>query len=353
MTTPRQPEIAGTPVASRMLQEAREAPAAIARQLAADRAVYAGFGAHLRGHGNQNMLTVARGSSDHAAHFVAYLIMARMGRLVTSLPMSLITLYQSRLKADGLVSLAFSQSGQSPDLVAPTRFFRERGGITAAFVNDPDSPLAQSAQWVFPLHAGAEKSVAATKSFIAQMVAGARVVAAWQEDAALLGALDALPDALTRAAEQDWSAAVRILMHADKLLVIGRGTGLAVAMEAALKLKETCAMQAEAFSGAEVQHGPMALVDEGYPLLIFAPRGPAQAGLLQLAADMTARGANVLLAAPAGTPGAMLPLVTTGEEDLDPIAAIQSFYPMVEALSRARGFDPDKPRHLAKVTRTH
>lgn len=341
---------------TRMLEEAREAPSAVARQLAADRAVYADFGAHLRGQGNPSMLTVARGSSDHAAHFVAYLIMARLGRLVTSLPMSLITLYQSRVHAEGLVSLAFSQSGQSPDLVAPTRFFREHGGITAAFVNDANSPLAQSAQWVFPLHAGAENSVAATKSFIAQMVAGARMVAAWQQDPALIRALDALPADLARAADQDWSAAVPVLQHADKLLVIGRGTGLAVAMEAALKLKETCAMQAEAFSGAEVQHGPMALVDEGYPLLIFAPRGPAQAGLLKLAQDMKARGAKVLLAAPVGTPGvpdSVLPLVTTGEEDLDPIAAIQSFYPMVEALSRARGFDPDKPRHLAKVTRTH
>ncbi|MBL8518749.1 MAG: SIS domain-containing protein [Betaproteobacteria bacterium] len=338
---------------TRMLEEAREAPSAIARQLAADRDVYAGFGAHLRDQGSAAMLTVARGSSDHAAHFVAYLIMARLGRLVTSLPMSLITLYQSRLHAEGLVSLAFSQSGQSPDLVAPTKFFREHGGVTAAFVNDAASPLAQSAQWVFPLHAGAEKSVAATKSFIAQMVAGARVVAAWQQDAALTAALDALPESLARAAAEDWSAALPVLKDADKLLVIGRGTGLAVAMEAALKFKETCALQAEAFSGAEVQHGPMALVDEGYPLLIFAPRGPAHAGLVKLAEDMTARGANVLLAAPAGTPGATLPLITTAEEDLDPITAIQSFYPMVEALSRARGFDPDKPRHLAKVTRTH
>ena len=338
---------------TRMLLEAREAPSAIARQLAADRAVYAGFGAHLRGLDNRSMLTVARGSSDHAAQFVAYLIMARLGRLVTSLPMSVITLYQSRLQTEGLVSLAFSQSGQSPDLVAPTQFFREHGAITAAFVNDADSPLARASQWVFPLHAGAEKSVAATKSFIAQMVAGARVVAAWQEDAALLAALERLPDALTLAAEQDWSAALPVLQDADRLLVIGRGTGLAVAMEAALKLKETCAMQAEAFSGAEVQHGPMALVEAGYPMLIFAPRGPAQAGLLQLASEMTTRGANVLLAAPAGTPGMTLPLVATAEEDLDPIAAIQSFYPMVEALARERGFDPDRPRHLAKVTRTH
>jgi glucosamine--fructose-6-phosphate aminotransferase (isomerizing) len=123
-------------------------------------------------------------------------------------------------------------------------------------------------------------------------------------------------------------------------------------MEAALKFKETCGIQAEAFSGAEVKHGPMALIDEGYPLVVLAPRGPAQAGLLSLAEEMRDRGARVLVAAPAGTPGCDLPIVETASADLDPISTVQSFYPMVEALSRARGIDPDRPRHLAKVTRT-
>ena len=296
-----------------------------------------------------SLLTIARGSSDYAAQFMAYLIMARLGRLVTSLPMSLITLYQSKLQCEGLVSLAFSQSGQSPDLVAPTRFFREGGARTVAFVNDAASPLAQASQWVFPLHAGAETSIAATKSYIAQLVAGARVTAAWQGDEALAAALTELPGQLHQAARADWSSAVRALVDADRLFVIGRGTGLAIAMEAALKFKEVCGIQAEAFSGAEVKHGPMALVDEGFPLLVFAPRGPAQVGLLALADEMRKRGARVLLAAPGGE----LPLVSTSAEDLDPIAAIQSFYSMVEALARARGLDPDSPRHLSKVTKTH
>ena len=249
--------------------------------------------------------------------------------------------------------MAFSQSGQSPDLVAPMRFFSDGGATTAAFVNDPGSPLAQAAQWVFPLHAGVELSVAATKSFIAQLVAGAQLVAAWQDDAVLHAALRALPEVLTRAADTDWSAGVDALVDADRLFVIGRGTGLAVAMEAALKFKETCAIQAEAFSGAEIEHGPMALIGQDYPLLVFAPRGPAQAGLLALAEKMRNRGARLLLAAPIGTKGCNLPLIESAHIDLDSIPLFQSFYPMVEALSRARGFDPDRPRHLAKVTRTH
>jgi glucosamine--fructose-6-phosphate aminotransferase (isomerizing) len=335
-----------------MLLEAREAPQAVARQLSHDADRYSQLGARLRAEPPASLLTVARGSSDHAAHFAGYLVMARLGRLVTSLPMSLVTLYQSRIECRGLVSLAFSQSGQSPDLVAPTRYFREGGAGTVAFVNDPDSPLGQAAEWCLPLHAGQELSVAATKSFITQLAAGARLAAVWQHDGELRSALHALPECLDEAARLDWSPAVEALQGAERLFVIGRGLGLPVAQEAALKFKETCGLQAEAFSGAEVQHGPMALIGEGFPLLVFAPRGPAQAGLLELARTMRERGARVLLAAPHDVPETDLPLAVSTSEDLDAIAAIQSFYPMVEALARARGFDPDRPPHLQKVTRT-
>jgi glutamine---fructose-6-phosphate transaminase (isomerizing) len=337
---------------SKMLGESREAPHAVARLLAADTDVYTALAADLRAHDPQALLTVARGSSDHAAQHMAYLVMARLGRLVTSLPMSLITLHAAQLRCQGLVAFAFSQSGQSPDLVAPMQFFKQGGARTVAFVNAAGSPLAAASQWQLPLHAGAENSVAATKSFINQLVAGVRLLAAWQQSPHLQNALTTLPNALHQAQACDWSAALPVLQHAERLIVIGRGTGLAVAMEAALKFKEVCGIQAEAFSGAEVKHGPMALIEDGYPLLVLAPRGPAQAGLIALAQEMRGRGARVLLAAPAGTPGAVLPLAITGDVDLDTIAVVQSFYPMVEALARLRGLDPDAPRHLAKVTRT-
>ncbi|MBI3523513.1 MAG: SIS domain-containing protein [Betaproteobacteria bacterium] len=335
-----------------MLSEAREAPAVAARALAADGDTLAALGAALRAAPPSGVLTVARGSSDHAAHYLAYLVMARLGRLVTSLPMSLVTLYSSRLRCESLLSLAFSQSGQSPDLVAPQRLIGAGGGRTVAIVNDAASPLAEASQWVLPLHAGAETSIAATKSYIAQLITGARLTAHWQDDAALLHAIEQLPEALERAAWLDWQPLVHALTDADRLFVIGRALSLPIALEAALKFKEVCGIQAEAFSGAEVKHGPMALIEQGYPLLIFAPRGPAQAGLLALAGEMRQRGARVLLAAPPGTPGAELPLAITGHEDLDPIAVAQSFYPAVEALARARGLDPDSPPHLSKVTRT-
>ena len=335
-----------------MAAEAGESPAVAARLLHNERDAFQAWGADMRQRPPLSLLTVARGSSDHAAHYMAYLVMARLGRLVTSLPMSLVTLYQSSLVCDGLVALAFSQSGQSPDLVAPLRYIGEQGGRTLALVNDAASPLAAAAQCCIGLHAGPEVSVAATKSYVAQLVAGAALAAAWQQEAAFSAALESLPAALERAWAQDWSPAVDALQGAERLYVIGRGTGLPVAAEAALKFKEVCGIQAEAYSGAEVQHGPMALVEEGFPMLVLAPRGPAQPGLLLLAEQMRQRGAHVLLAAPPDTPGCALPLAATGHADLDPIAAVQSFYRMVEALARARGLDPDKPRHLNKVTRT-
>jgi glucosamine--fructose-6-phosphate aminotransferase (isomerizing) len=341
---------------SLMALEAAEAPQAVARLLATDAERCAALGEQLRRRPAAGVLTLARGSSDHAAQHLAYLVMARMGRLVTSLPPSLLTLYEAPLPAAQLVALAFSQSGRSPDLVEPMQRLRAGGATTVAFVNDAGSPLAAAAEHTLPLHAGAERSVAATKSFIAQLVAGVRLLAAWQGDAALAAAVQALPAALAQAAAQDFSAGIEQLAAARQLYVIGRGPGLAVAQELALKFKETCGLQAEAFSGAELVHGPLALVQPGWPLLVLAPRGPAQAGLVALAQQQRARGAAVLLVAPPGTPGAeglrLLPAVATAHADLDAIALVQSLYPMVEALSRALGRDPDQPPGLQKVTLT-
>jgi len=337
---------------SLMLEEALSAADCVALQLANDVERYAALGRHLRASHFHNAVTVARGSSDHASSYIGYLIMARMGRLVTSLPMSLVTLYKSPLRSEGLLALSVSQSGQSPDVIEPVRYFRAGGASTVALVNDIDSPLAQAAEWALPLRAGQERSVAATKSFITSLSAGARLVAEWQDDAELKAALHALPEALRLASRVDWSAAVEALTPARNIMVVGRGISFPIAQEAALKFKETSALQAEAFSGAEIKHGPMALIEDGYPLLIFATRGPAQAGLVALADEMRGRGARVLLAAPRDVAERDLDLPTAGHPDLDPIVAIQAFYVMAAQLSRARGLDPDRPRHLSKVTRT-
>ena len=335
-----------------MYQEALAAADQVAAQLATDQDRYAALAAQLHARPPGAVVTIARGSSDHAAAYFAYLVMARLGRLVTSLPMSLMTLYQAPLAHANVLAVAISQSGRSPDLIAPMQQFTAAGATTVALVNDVASPLAAAVQWALPLLAGPEKSVAATKSYICALAAAARLTAEWGNLADLRAGLQSLPDALRQAAQQDWSGPVARLAAAERLLVIGRGPGLAIAQEAALKFKETCGIQAEAFSAAEVQHGPMALVDTGYPLLIFALRGPAQSGLITLAQEMRQRGGDVLLAAPDDVAQRDLTLTRAAIADLDPITAIQSFYLLVEAVARARGGNPDQPRHLSKVTST-
>ncbi len=335
-----------------MLEEALSASHCVERQLANDERQYVALGAELHKRPPQGTVTIARGSSDHAAAYFAYLVMSRTGQLVTSLPMSLLTLYNAPMANQNVLAVSISQSGRSPDLIESMQTFRQAGATTVALVNDVTSPLADAVDWSLPLHAASERSVAATKSFICAMSAGARLAANWGNQRDLLAGLQSLPAALEAACGHDWSRAVEMLINADKLMVIGRGPGLAIAQEAALKFKETCAIQAEAFSGAEVKHGPMALVEADYPMLVFALRGPAQQNLIDLATEMRERGAQVILAAPADIPQRDVTLTTTAHVDLDPIAAIQSFYLMAESLARARGLDPDYPRHLSKVTAT-
>ncbi|CAE6787592.1 Glutamine--fructose-6-phosphate aminotransferase [isomerizing] [Paraburkholderia nemoris] len=337
---------------SNMLKEALASAGTVAAQLRDTSRVEA-LAAKLGQQPRHVALTVARGSSDHAASYFASLTMSRLGVPVASLPMSVATLQQAPLQVRDQLALAFSQSGKSPDLVGTMEALRKAGALTVAAVNAPNSPLADACEFHLPLVAGPELSVAATKSYIAMLSISAQLVAHWQKDDALLGALNTLPDALQAAGKLDWSKAVDELRGVERMIVIGRGLGLAIAQEAALKLKETSGIQAEAFSSAEVRHGPMELIDRDYPLLVFAPRGPEQAGLLQLARDMQARGARVLLAAPADVPEATLPLATTAHAALDPIAAILSFYVMAAGLAAARGRNPDAPRHLNKVTETH
>ena len=298
------------------------------------------------------VLTVARGSSDHAASYFAYLVMRRLGVPVVSLPMSLVTLHKAPLAVAGQLAVAISQSGQSPDLVETMAGLAGAGAITAAFVNSKGSPLARTCEWVVPLCAGVERSVAATKSYIAALAAVARLVAHWERDRRLLEALATLPERLSIAARMDGAAAIEALARTERAMIVGRGLGFAVALEAALKLKETCAIQAEAFSSAEIRHGPMALVEEGYPLLVFALRGAEQAGLIELARDLRGRGARVILAAPADIDERDVTLAVADSEVLDPILAIQTFYVIAARVAEARGQNPDVPRHLSKVTCT-
>ncbi|MEO8113818.1 MAG: SIS domain-containing protein, partial [Phenylobacterium sp.] len=288
-----------------MFQEAAQASVVAARLLAANRGAAESLGERLRAARPRAVVTCGRGSSDHAATYAKYLIETGAGVLTSSSAPSVSSLYDARQDLAEVLFLVISQSGRSPDLVSAAETARAAGALVVALVNDQASPLAALAHAALPLHAGPELSVAATKSFIAALAAVAQMVAFWTEDEALITALDALPDQLAEAWALDWTPAVDRLLAARNLYVLGRGPGFGVAQEAALKFKETCGLHAEAFSAAEVLHGPMALVDEHFPVLIFTQDDASAEGVLALARQLAGRGADVLLAGapePGGLP---------------------------------------------------
>jgi len=335
-----------------MFREAADAPAAVRRQLAANRERVATLGERLRSLGPRAVVTCARGSSDHAATYAKYLMETRLGVLTSSAAPSVTSVYRSRQDLSDCLFLAISQSGRSPDLLVTTRAAREAGAFVVAMVNAEGSPLAELADESIALHAGEETSVAATKSYIASLAAVAHLVAEWSADEKLRSALSKLPAQLGVAWDLDWSPAVPLLTGASNLFVMARGVGLAVAQEAALKFKETCGLHAEAFSGAEVRHGPQALLGASFPALVLAQDDAARGGLEALAADLLARGVPVVCAG-ARAPGAIeLPTISS-EPALAPLLLAQSFYRLANAVALARGHDPDEPPHLSKVTETH
>jgi glucosamine--fructose-6-phosphate aminotransferase (isomerizing) len=340
-------------VISKMRTEALEAADVMYKQVQENKSLLQNIAKELNAIDPYSIVSIARGSSDHAAQYLNYLTMAKLGKLPTSLSMSILTLYKTELDVRRSVGIAISQSGQSPDVVNPLKYFTEHSLGSLALVNDTSSPLASAAKWTVPLHAGAEKSVAATKSFIASLSASAHLVASWKNDTALLEGLDRLPDDLKKAQTCDWTSAIDTLKNAKRIMVVGRGFGLPLALEASLKFKETCSIQAEAFSAAEIKHGPQALIENGYPLIVFANRGPALHSMLELAQDMRARGAKVILAAPSFVKEKDLLIHSAHSEELDILSAAQSFYLMIEELSKSLGLNPDEPRHLSKVTKTN
>jgi glucosamine--fructose-6-phosphate aminotransferase (isomerizing) len=336
-----------------MAAEIAGAGAAVARQLAANAEPVAALAAELRRRDPDVVLTIARGSSDHAALYLKHLVELRLGLICASLGPSIASLYRAPLRLKHALAVTVSQSGRSPDIVAMQRAAREAGAFTLALVNDATSPTAVDAAALLALHAGEERSVAATKTMIAALCAGASLVAHWSEDADLRAALADLPGQLVGNSAPPPERLVATLAAARSLYVLGRGATLAMAAEAALKLKETCAIHAEAFSSAEVLHGPAGVVEPGFPVIAFVPADAARAGVLDTIDRLASFGATPLLVDVAPHPvWPTLVAPASGHELLTPILALHAFYSLAEATARRRGRDPDAPPHLTKVTRT-
>ena len=337
--------------ATHLYREAAQAPETVRVQTHANTGRMSQLGDRLRRDAPRAIVTCARGSSDHAATFAKYLIETRLGILTSSAAPSISSVYAAKADLHGTVLLAISQSGASPDLLATVASAKRAGALIVALVNMEDSPLAQAADHTIPLCAGTERSVAATKSYLAALAAIIHLVACWSRERELLDALAQAPAQLERAWQLDWRPALAHLRPAHDLYVVGRGLGLGVAQEAALKLKETCGLHAEALSAAELRHGPMALVKAGFPVLIFAQNDETHRGVEALATELAARGAQIMLAG-AHSPHSLVLATENAHPAIQPMLLIQSFYRMVNALAIARGFDPDHPPHLRKVTET-
>jgi glucosamine--fructose-6-phosphate aminotransferase (isomerizing) len=338
--------------ATRMFREAAEASAVVRAQLTRNRPIMKALGARLRADPPRAVVTFGRGSSDHATTYARYLIETRLGVMTSSASPSVSSVYDAAPGMEGMLCLVISQSGRSPDLLAAAQAAAQAGALVVALINDETSPLAAQADLTIPLCAGPELSVAATKSYIAALAASVQLVACWLEDKALLDALEDLPDLLTEAWSQAWRPAQARLIGARSLFVLGRGVGFGVAQEAALKFKETCGLHAEAFSSAEVRHGPMALVGPGFPILAFAQNDETRPGVEDAVAACVGQGSEVMMVGGGDQPGVCRLAAPSAHPALEPIAFVQSFYRMACELAVARGFDPDHPPHLSKVTET-
>jgi len=342
-----------TPAARRtkMYAEAGDAGARVDAQYKANRDRYAELGARLRKLAPRFVITCARGSSDHAAVYAKYLIETRARRAVSSTGPSISSLYKTALDASGALCIAISQSGKSPDLLASVEAMKRAGALVIAFVNAEGSPLESLADETVPLCAGPEKSVAATKSYLASLAGVARLTAEWTQDKTLSLALDALPAQLEAAWGLDWSEAALALEKAQSCFVLGRGIGYGAAREAALKLKETCSLHAEAYSAAEVLHGPAALVRAGFPVIALSQADATRASMQDALETLSGYGARVFSAGANGSGMTALPTVAA-DPAVEPMLMVQSFYRMANMLSVLRGYDPDHPPHLSKVTET-
>jgi len=338
---------------SRLALESTEVPALLERQGAVLGRPIAGLIAAIRRKKRPNVVvTCGRGSSAHAATFGKHLFERYVGIPVSAAAPNVASIYHQALNLSGQLFLAISQSGRSADLVAMAEMARSSGAVTVAIVNDPASALAERCEFVLPMEAGPELSVAASKSFIASLVVLLRLTAEWAEDDAARNAIVRLPERIMRAAELDWSAAVPTLSHAPSVITVGRGPTLAIAREAALKLKEACNIHAEAFSSAEFQHGPISLVGPNYPVLVFTPTDRTADGLEALVGSLRHKGAAVLATTNARDGTVPLPTLAPDYPETDAVCLIQTFYQLLIQVAARRGNDIDRPRHLQKVTST-
>ncbi len=337
--------------------EIEEQPAAVARVLADADGALAAAAAEIRRRAPRFAVIAARGSSDNAARYAQHVLGRLCGLPVALAVPSLHTVYDAPLRYEGGLVIGISQSGASPDVVAVLAAGRAQGCVTVAITNDPRSAMAAAASHVIALQAGAEDSVAATKTYTTSLAAAAALAAAVAQDGARTRELAGVPDALARQLERrdGLDEAAEAAAGWRRLAVIGRGANYATAFEAALKIKELAGVAAEPASPADFLHGPVAMLDPGFPVLAILPSAPAGAAVRDVLAAAHARDADVTVIAEddyVAAPGERRLGVESGPEWLSPLSAVIPAQLLAVGAAERRGLDADRPAGLQKVTRT-
>lgn len=352
------PPVTDTPGAL-MATEIAEQPAVLARRLE-DTAELDAVRERVDAARPRFVLIAARGTSDHAALYAKYLVEVKLGLPAGLVSPSAYTVQGARPDLSDVLFMAVSQSGGSPDLVDSLAVARDCGALTLAVTNAPDSELARGAELSVDIAAGAERAVAATKTYTAELLTLQLLLSGADAASEAAGVPEAAVRTLELANEERLATAAD-LCAAERVVVTGRGYSYPTALEAALKLMETSYVSAQAFSGADLMHGPMAMIDAAVPTIAVVSPGPdgeAMAPVLERLADLG--GPLLRVGAPTGAtragtaaPDAELPIaVDELPEHLLPILEILPLQRLALTLALRRGIDPDRPRGLSKVTET-
>lgn len=326
-----------------MEQEAKQAPVVVENQLKANQALANVIGENLRKLDPKMVMIIGRGSSDHAGVFGKYLIEIEAGVPTFAAAPSVSSVYGKQLKLEQALVIVISQSGRSPDIIAQAEMAKAAGAYCVALVNDESSPLADIVDDVLPLKAGAEISVAATKSYLATLSALLQLTAYWTQNEELITALASLPTAMQAMIDTPAQLTPESIAGVKNMVVLGRGLGYAITKEMALKLKEVSSIHAESFSSAEFLHGPVTLVEQGLAILNCQVNDESAVAHGEQINEMLARGADVVT---------LKQLEINVHPRLAPLVVLQRFYLDVAHVAVSRGFNPDEPKGLKKVTRT-
>src|SRR5580765_7659920 len=340
-----------------MLREIAEQPAALERTIQAERAKISRLGDFLRSREIDLIVIAARGSSDNAALFGRYLLEITTGIPVSLSAPSVHTLYGAKLTLRHALVIGVSQSGEGEDINQVLRNARACGAYTVGITNEPSSSMVSFVDETLLMHGGRERSVAATKTFTGQMMLF-YMLAAELAETSPSWAFDVIPSFAARALEQEPAIVelVQRYVFMENCVVVGRGLAYANAYEFALKLMETCYVVAERFSSADFLHGPLAMIDRHFPVMLFAPPGEMLAGTRDLIARLSELKADTLAITAdrevAGLCSRSIIMPREIDEMLAPIPYIIPAQLFAALLAEAKGLDPDKPRSLSKVTRT-